>query len=138
MVGLVSDKTYVIEGWYLEDTFTTKVTTDTVFNGSVSVYAKWSEKTEDGVLVKIGICINDQHKGDIYPEITDGISISELTKLVKTEATSIGLDLSSYNLGGVYNGWLTNEITDSITISKLGTTGYNGQTVPYICINFTS
>ncbi len=133
----ISDKTYTIEGWYLEDTFTTKVTTDTVFNSSVSVYAKWSEKSEDLVYAKVDICINRSWSADIGINIYDGITLSDLSDLVVQEAAS--LDLSSYTFEGAYTDWLTTKISgDSITVSALKLETYNGQTCVYICINYTS
>ncbi|MBQ7641587.1 MAG: InlB B-repeat-containing protein [Acholeplasmatales bacterium] len=79
---------YKFDGWYLDSEFNTKVTTSTTFSSSQTLYAKWTEKTNNTVLT-----FNDFETG----EFTSNISKNEITLTVKTGTDSRTSEIKSCN-----------------------------------------
>jgi len=104
----VAASAYTFDGWYLEDTFTTKVTEITYAMGNVSVYAKWLDETTtasaEAAYVRVDADGNVSTTGSYilfgsYPQskVTD----SSLCNTLPTVANSTGTLPTASNA----NGW---------------------------------
>lgn len=90
---------YKFEGWYLDSGFNTKVTTSTTFSSSQTLYANWTEKTNNIVLT-----FNELTEGTISAATTVGdltIVVGKTTKIAKYNTTIEDTTINKYvSFGG--------------------------------------
>ena len=115
------------DGWYLENTYTTKVTSSYVPTGNVILYAKWSTTTFPIVFEQTGACTFNGSSGTITGEncstyvgqkyIDTGISL--YSEENKDKDYEIGFTIDSYTPSN-------NESRATLMNTKLEATGYPG------------
>ena len=115
------------DGWYLESTYTTKVTSSYVPTGNVILYAKWSTTTFPIVFEQTGACTFNGSSGTITGEncstyvgqkyIDTGISL--YSEENKSKDYEIGFTIDSYTPSN-------NESRATLMNTKLEATGYPG------------
>lgn len=88
------------DGWYLEDTFTTKVDLEYVVTEDVTLYAKWLEKDDQGVVdaAKAALTIDTE---DITEDKTLTLPVEGLNNVVITWTVTEGADLIDLETGKV-------------------------------------
>lgn len=91
---------YTFEGWYLEETFETRLTSDTEINGNIAVYAKW-----------------DVIKYTISFEENGGSEVLDIT-LEEGELLTVPDDPTKE--GAIFEGWyLDEELTNKYTFPSI-------------------
>ena len=115
------------DGWYLESTYTTKVTSSYVPTGNTILYAKWSNTTFPKVFEQTGACTFNGANGTITGEncsnyvgqkyIDTGIAL--YSEENKDKDYEIGFTIDSYTPSN-------NESRATLMNTKLEATGYPG------------
>ncbi len=115
------------DGWYLENTYTTKVTSSYVPTGNVILYAKWSTTTFPIVFEQTGACtfngssgtITGENCGDYVGQKYIDTGISLYSEENKDKDYEIGFTIDSYTPSN-------NESRATLMNTKLEATGYPG------------
>ena len=110
---------YIFDGWYLEDTFQTKVTTSTVFNNDTTLYAKWISEI---YLYNTGTISN--LIGSFTTKTGNGKSGSDCINSVSYRSSYIRLQSGSGGQNNCGVGIASN--------NKINLSGYNK-----LCVTFT-
>ena len=115
------------DGWYLESTYNTKVTSSYIPTESITLHAKWSDSTFPKVFEQIGACTFNGSSGTITGEncgdyvgqkyIDTGIALYSETN--KNKDYEIGFTINSYTPAD-------NEARATLMNTKLEATGYPG------------
>ena len=115
------------DGWYLESTYNTKVTSSYIPTESITLHAKWSDSTFPKVFEQIGACTFNGSSGTITGEncgdyvgqkyIDTGIALYSETN--KNKDYEIGFTINSYTP-------TDNESRATLMNTKLEATGYPG------------
>ncbi len=115
------------DGWYLESTYNTKVTSSYIPTESITLHAKWSDSTFPKVFEQIGACTFNGSSGTITGEncgdyvgqkyIDTGIALYSETN--KNKDYEIGFTINSYTPAD-------NESRATLMNTKLEATGYPG------------
>ena len=111
---------YILEGWYEENTYETKITSSTIPTGNVTYYAKWEElkvcaDNENITTLSSTTCSNNENI-----TVGDGIVCKRAVKL--HEETCSQTDTSAYCSGAGYTT-SGSKGTSTITYGSCGTSG---------------
>ena len=108
----VTNGTYVLDGWYTNDSYTTKINTSTTPGGYVTYYAKWVKSVEDADIDNTSftmpldssdaIIINNEGELEEYTFTSSDESIATVDQ--NGNITAIGVGNTTITLEGITTG----------------------------------